>query len=603
MLQSQLSQLFTPMPFHQTIGARYRYYQQPIAMLDVPGFSAFYNLHLAIWQLRQLDLQKDYPLDSIKGRVGFLAWCVVHGRKEYVALCELQDFWEALAQPAVIPVTAYSSVITRRMVLLVIARQDLQIDHTLTTEAQQLALLQWYCLHGWQEMDLCPKDIEDYQRVVFEKKLPNGFTFIETLIYQARPDLQNQFYLDTTEGQSDYRQWLQHHGRQETILNLLKPQQSYSPSKDNPPNSTYGVNLIGYAFGELGIGEDVRMAALALQSVNIPFTIINFCPGDDIRQNDRSVAQWVTDVPIYSVNIVCLTALEHLRFYAEQGEAVFKNRYTIGYWPWELQNWPANWQHCFSLVDEVWASSQHTRQAAEMVSFVPVLTMPMAVELPKVKHQTRKQWSLPVSDYLFVFSFDGNSSLARKNPLGVVNAFKKAFPGGNEPVGLMIKCMRPDINNPAWQAILKLAEQDSRIHIIDGILDKSDVLGLYKLCDCFVSLHRAEGFGRGIAEALLLGLDVIATNHGGNVDFCLLGIAHLVPHKLFPVGEKDYVEHYDQHWANPDINQAASSMRDVANHGRKRKKNVVSAIQKRFSAIEVGERYQKRLQYIFTNVP
>ncbi|MEY3759868.1 MAG: hypothetical protein RIR39_1359 [Pseudomonadota bacterium] len=601
MQKSQLNQLFPPMQFDQAIGAGYRYYQQPIASLDIPGFSAFYGLHFAVWQLRSSDLQKNYPLDSIKTRTEFLAWCVVHGRKEYAALRELQPFWKALAQPADIPLTRYSGAITRLMVLVMMARMDLQIDQMLTTEAQQIALLQWFCMHGWKELDLCPEDIAECQKPFFEKKLSNGFTFIEVLIYAARPDLQSYFNIQTLQGQSDYGQWLQTHGKQETILSLLQSQQSDSPPKDNPANVTFGVNLIGYAFGELGIGEDVRMAALALHAANIPFTIINFRPGDDIRQNDRSVAQWVSNEPIYPVNIVCLTALEHLRLYAEQGEALFKNRYNIGYWPWELQNWPANWQHCFSLADEVWASSQHTRQAAEIASPVPVLTMPMVVALPKVKHQTRKQWSLPLSDYLFVFSFDGNSSLARKNPTGVINAFKKAFPNGNEPVGLVIKCMRPDIKNPAWKKILKLSEQDSRIHIIDRMLDKADVLGLYKLCDSFVSLHRAEGFGRGIAEAVLLGLDVIATDHGGNVDFCLPGSAHLVPSKPIPVGEKDYVESYGQHWANPDINKAAKIMQSVACHGRKGKKTVPLDTQKRFSALEIGERYQKRLQHIFAN--
>ena len=171
--------------------------------------------------------------------------------------------------------------------------------------------------------------------------------------------------------------------------------------------------------------------------------------------------------------------------------------------------------------------------------------MPMAVAIPKVKRYTRKQWSLPETDYLFVFSFDGNSSLARKNPLGVIEAFKLAFPNGHEAAGLVIKCMRPDIKNPAWQRILKLAATDSRIHIIDQMLSKPEVLGLYKVCDCFVSLHRVEGFGRGIAEALLLRLNVIATDHGGNVDFCLLGSASSVCFKACKVRKKRL---YRSHW-------------------------------------------------------
>lgn len=602
MFKSKLHQLFPPILTHNAVGSRTDYYQQPIADLNVPGISPFFGLHLAIWQLRSLDLQKHYPLDSIEGRTGFLAWCVVHGRKEYVALRELKSFWQALAQPAEIPATNYSGAITRLMVLVVMSRLDLQIDKMLTTEEQQLSLLQWFCLHGWKELNLCPEDIADCQRAFFENKLSNGFTFIEALVYASCPDLQSQFNLETRQGQSEYCQWLLNHGTQETILTLLQPKPGASQSDEAVPDKIFGVNLIGYAYGELGIGEDVRMAALALDTAKIPFTVINFRPGDDIRQNDRSIEQWVTDKPIYLINIVCLTALEHLRLYAEQGEALFKNRYTIGYWPWELQNWPDNWQHCFSLTDEVWASSQHTRQAAEMVSPVPVLSMPMAVALPKVKNYTRKHWSLPTSDYLFVFSFDGNSSLARKNPLGVIEAFQNAFPKGKEPVGLVIKCMRPDVKNPAWQTILKISKKDSRIHIIDRMLDKPDVLGLYKLCDCFVSLHRVEGFGRGIAEALLLGLEVIATDHGGNVDFCLPGSAYLVSSLSIPVGEIDYVESYGQHWANPDTKVAAKIMQNVVDNKRKHKKAVDPILQNRFLPQIIGTHYQKRLNYIFATI-
>ena len=459
-------------------------------------------------------------------------------------------------------------------------------------------MLQWFCFHGWKELGLCPNDIADGQKPYFKKNPSNNISFIEAVIYASRLELQNRFSLLTVSGQTAYNQWLQEVGIQETILNLLSPQANDTLPKENKPALTFGVNLIGYAFGELGIGEDVRMAALALEAANIPFTVINFRPGDDIRQNDHSIAQWVTNEPVYNVNIVCLTALEHLRLYAEQGGALFKDRYTIGYWPWELQNWPANWQHCFSLVDEVWASSQHTWQAAQKVSSVPVYIMPMAVAIPKVKRYTRKQWSLPETDYLFVFSFDGNSSLARKNPLGVIEAFKLAFPNGHEAAGLVIKCMRPDINNPAWQRILKLAATDRRIHIIDQMLSKPEVLGLYKVCDCFVSLHRAEGFGRGIAEALLLGLNVIATNHGGNVDFCLPGSASLVCFKPCKVRKKDYVEATGQFWAEPDLASAASIMKNLAGKGLKLKKIINPDIKNQFSLVQIGKNYKNRLTVI-----
>jgi glycosyltransferase involved in cell wall biosynthesis len=600
MPKRQLSHLFLTPDFYKKVGNGLSYYHQPIESLDVPGFSAFYGLQLAIWQLRSLDLQKQYPLDSLQGRIGFFAWCVVHGRNEYQSLRELTVFWQNLAQSADITATPYSAGITRLMQLVALSRTDLQLNEYLSTEAEQIALLRWFCLHGWEELHLTAGDITSSQKALFESTLANGFKFIEVFIYAVRADLQSEFNLETQQGQLDYRQWLALDGFQQTILSLLQPAEINIKTTEVVAQNKPGVNLIGYAFGELGIGEDVRMAALALEAANIPFTVINFRPGDDIRQNDRSIEQWVTDQAIYSVNIVCLTALEHLRLYAEQGETLFKNRYTIGYWPWELKKWPANWRHCFSLVDEVWASSKHIQQAAEKAGSVPVYLMPMAVAIPKVKRYIRKQWSLPEADYLFVFSFDGNSSIARKNPLGVIEAFKLAFPEQNEAVGLVIKCMRPDIKNPVWQTILSLAKQDPRIHIIDRMLEKPEVLGLYKLCDCFVSLHRAEGFGRGIAEALLLGLKVVATDYGGNVDFCLPGSAYLVPYKLIAVGKNNYVEASGQLWANANIMITTEVMKSLVKTPKKSKRIVFPHIINRFLPATIGANYKKRLDFIFT---
>ena len=298
------------------------------------------------------------------------------------------------------------------------------------------------------------------------------------------------------------------------------------------------------------------MAAHAFRAANIPFTVIDFPPGSNIHQQDRSIEQWVSNEPRYPVNLVCLTALEQLRLYIERGAELFRGRYTIGYWPWELQNWPANWVHCFNLVDEVWASSQHIQQAVQRASSVPVLYMPMAVKLPDIDLTApiqRHRFGLPENRTLFVFSFDGNSFIERKNPLAIIEAFHQAFPLTEESVALVIKCMRPDIHNPAWQSILAAAKVDNRLIILDARLSKTEVLELYRACDCFISLHRAEGFGRGIAEALLLGLEVIASDYGGNTDFCRAAGAKLIPCRLKATNSNDYVEGQDNFWAEPDI--------------------------------------------------
>ncbi|MEO0376558.1 MAG: glycosyltransferase [Cyanobacteria bacterium P01_A01_bin.17] len=558
-----------------------QFYQQTIPQLAVPRISDFYKLHLAIWQLRCHDLQQQYPLNTVVGRQGFLAWCVVHGRFEYQALQELNPFWDELDQPAILPKTRWSDCISRFMQLVAYNRRDLKIDPQLSTERDQITFLSWFWLSGgYREVGYTPERLPSWlKQCLLQGKDPTE-TLLAQVIYAARDDLRAAFSLKSKEGRDGFEHWLRQHAPTEmpyvdfcpvkarawsapvtassatSDINEVSNEGDPRPS----PSSPFGVNLIGYAFGELGIGEDVRMAAHALHAVEVPFTVVNFSPGGNIRQGDDSVAAWVSPHPRYSINLVCMTALEQLRLYVEKGQTFFGGRYTIGYWPWELPNWPSNWMHCFNLVDEVWVSSEHTYQAIAPVSSVPVQLMPMAVKLPDLPPASRADYGLPDDVPLFVFSFDGNSFLSRKNPGAVVKAFQQAFPEGDEAVGLVIKCMRPDTDNPTWREIQTIAHQDHRIYIIDKMLSKPDVLALYGLCDCFVSLHRAEGFGRGIAEALLLGLRVITTNYGGNVDFCQSTQAYRVPYSLIPLALDDYVEATGQHWAEPDVSSVTKIM-------------------------------------------
>lgn len=602
-----LSNLFATLP--QGIGAE-SFYAQPVPGLEVPGISPFYGLHLAIWQLRDKDLQHTCPLTTIDGRQRFLEWCVAHGRKEYRALRELTPFWQTLSLPAELTATEWSGGISRFLQLAISARQDLGIHSSLAGSEEQCAALGWFwCAGGWRVLDLTAAEIPAWQKRFLIDHDAIEQTRFARLIYQYRSDLQAAFDLTTTQGRNNFRHWLEHHAPEETALPLLtqvKPQAWPNASSIMPSTlcqHDLGVNLIGYAFGELGIGEDVRMAAHAFKAAGIPFTVIDFQPGRNIQQQDRSIEQWVTNKPRYSVNLVCLTALEQLRLYIERGAYLFRGRYTIGYWPWELQDWPANWLHCFNLVDEVWAPSRHIFQAIQRISNMPVLHMPMTVKLPDIDltaPSPRHRFGLPEKKILFVFSFDGNSFIERKNPMAIIKAFHQAFPLKEESVALVIKCMRPDIQNPVWQSILIAARIDSRLIILDAMLSKTEVLELYRACDCFVSLHRAEGFGRGIAEALLLGLEVIASDYGGNTDFCRAAGARMIPCRPKATKPDDYVEGQNNFWAEPDIPSAAKAMREVWKARQHRTSPRISPerqqqINELFSPATIGARYRQRL--------
>ena len=156
------------------------------------------------------------------------------------------------------------------------------------------------------------------------------------------------------------------------------------------PALPFGVNLVGYAFGELGIGEDVRMAARALLTTDVPLTLVNFKPGDDIPQNDQSMAAYVSAEAPYGINMFCMTAEENARHFltAGQGQQAgpveYAGRYNIGYWPWELSQWPKDWALMLDLVDEVWVSTWHTYEALANICPKPLMHMPMAVDLTEV---------------------------------------------------------------------------------------------------------------------------------------------------------------------------------------------------------------------------
>lgn len=597
-----LSSLFPP----PHPGGAARTYAQPIPALEVPGVSAFYALQLAIWQLRDQDLQAACPLDSVDGRLRFLAWCVGSGGREYAGLRALDAFWNGLAQPAELRSGEWSGGVSRFLRLALAHRTDLGIDPALADAESQAAALGWFwCTGGWRDFDANLLRVAPWQAHFLLDDTDIARTRFARLVHRQRPDLQAAFDLATARGEQGFRGWLRQHADNETGLPLLRhalvqatppPATQTSPAPAAPP---FGVNLIGYAFGELGIGEDVRMAAHACHAAGIPFCVIDFAPGSNIRQHDRSIAQWVADTPRYAINIVCLTALEHLRLFVERGTELFRGRHTIGYWPWELEHWPANWVHCFNLIDEAWASSRHIEQAMRRVSPVPVLHMPMAVRLPPeldiAAARQRARFGLPADKTLFVFSFDGNSFIERKNPLAVLDAFQRAFPTGDDSVGLVIKCMRPDPHNRAWQRIGAAAREDDRLIVLDAMLDKAEVLELYRACDVFVSLHRAEGFGRGIAEALLLGLQVIASDYGGNVDFCRPAGAHLVPCHPKALEPQDYVEAHGNLWAEPDIEAAAQAMRQAAGQPRRTHTEACDIL---FAPATIGARYRQRLTEI-----
>jgi len=370
----------------------------------------------------------------------------------------------------------------------------------------------------------------------------------------------------------------------------------------------FGVNLFGFAFGELGIGEDVRMAVLACEAAGIPFRVVNVDPGASLRQADRMLAGHVegaADAAPFAFNVFCMPGFDMVgRLLMRDGLAVLRGHHNIGWWPWELPVWPRRWRSAFDFVDEIWAATHYARETYAASCPKPVSHVPLAATVDRLQPMSRRALGLPARRFLFLFVFDFNSHLPRKNPLAVLRAFRQAFPADDRSVGLVLKTMNARQGDAAWEAFRAECAQDPRILLLTDTMDRATVLALMAACDAYVSLHRAEGFGRTLAEALLLGKPVVATDFSGNVDFLRprLGFPVKWARRALAPGDYPFVEPDDAPWwAEPDVGHAAQRLRAAREAAANPAfaERVRRHAQRQFAPLRVGTLMRERLEALW----
>jgi glycosyltransferase involved in cell wall biosynthesis len=319
-----------------------------------------------------------------------------------------------------------------------------------------------------------------------------------------------------------------------------------------------GINVAGYLNTESGMGEAARLSIRSLDAAGIPSVLNNVA--SRLRMADSSHTHF-TDANPHPFNLVHLNADNMECFARSRGKSYFRDRYTIGYWFWELAEFRRDWMSAFGFVDEVWCASEFGRSAIAGWSDIPVMCMPLPVVPPPPTTVDRSHFGVSQDAFLFLFTFDVSSQLERKNPFGLIQAFRRAF-GGRPDVVLILKYTNAEYD-PREVARLHDATQGSSVAHVEGYLTRDELSGLMRAADCYVSLHRAEGFGLTIAEAMALGKPVIATNYSGNTDFMTASNSYPVDYRIVPVG-RDYGPYLrGMTWADPDLDQAMALMREV----------------------------------------
>jgi glycosyltransferase involved in cell wall biosynthesis len=369
-----------------------------------------------------------------------------------------------------------------------------------------------------------------------------------------------------------------------------------------PANVPAGVNLVAYIRANMGLGAAARGMAAAFDAAAIPFNVINLEHGNEASHTDQSWSHKEAEQSLYDVTVVCVNPDNSFNLRTQVPIEILGRRYVIANWYWELPEIPDEWVAEFEYVDEVWAASNFIQNAIASKAAAPVMRVPAVVQLGHGKRLTRAELGLPEKRFLFLAMFDTRSVPERKNPLGVVRAFKRAFQAADDGVGLVVKTLS---DTDGSQTVLEKLQSEvgecRNVFVIDRLLDRDELTSLMDACDCFVSLHRSEGFGLPPAEAMSLGKPAILTNWSGNTDYMTGDNCVPIDYELVELGRAHGPYKAHQHWAEPDLEQAAHWMKKLVAEpelARQIGLRGQQTINSQFSPAAVGKIIRARLEQI-----
>jgi glycosyltransferase involved in cell wall biosynthesis len=322
-----------------------------------------------------------------------------------------------------------------------------------------------------------------------------------------------------------------------------------------------GWNVVGYMSAEKGMGEAGRRIAEAVKGTGLPTHVV--------RRSSRNTRQAHTAEPtgsedlVYRNSILVVNADQVAAAARSLGLDPQRRGRTIGVWFWELEEFPSHlWPGVFDYVDEIWAGSEFLQKSFSAVAPVPVERITLEVPTPRVPAGVERHHVGLDDAFTFLFTFDANSVMARKNPHGVIDAYRAAF---SEHAGtkLLIRAINGHRHQRIFDALVARANDRSDIRVIDQWLTAPLAQAQLALADCFVSLHRSEGFGYNIAGAMAAGTPTIATQYSGNLDYMTQENSWLIPASMMPVGPGALPYAPTSLWADPDLSAAAQAMREL----------------------------------------
>jgi glycosyltransferase involved in cell wall biosynthesis len=369
-----------------------------------------------------------------------------------------------------------------------------------------------------------------------------------------------------------------------------------------------GLNIVGFLTADLGIGESARCMVRAADAAGLPAALVPLKLNCRNRLGDQTYAARLQDDNPHAVNVVHVDPPAARDLDHHHGRALRADKYNIGYFAWELPEFPDAWTASFDYFDEIWCPSEFTAAAIREKAPLPVLTMPHAIAFARPTESPaalRARFGLPLEAFLALAVFDLNSYSARKNPRAVVEAFRQAGLPAAAPTGaaLVIKVQNVAGNEADFAALQASVRDLPGTVLLTATLSRADLYALEAACDCFVSLHRAEGFGLAVAECMHLGKPVISTDWSATAEYVTPENGCPVRAPLVTLDRAYGPYAAGSTWADPNPAHAAAHLRALFADRTLAARLGAAArttIETRFAPAVIGARYRRRLGEIAT---